>query len=228
MPLPPIISCFIKIQNGRTFLVAAYPGCPEKEAIQWASLCLQFTLCMQAHNHIHRDHDWHKLFVWLMPLRGITHWISKQMRWGSIFHHNLEFITHLITLWYTSLYRRLSSFFCLGGKTNRTWSIHTWPAVKTRSSAVDGRTEPLWWMSDWGCQWRRRRDWMHGKKIANTAITSHLYPQVDSSSDAAYLWWLQISRYCIQKVHNVLLPWCYRHNYFKAITLVNLLADTRS
>jgi len=26
MPLPPIISCFIKIQNGSAFLVLAYPG----------------------------------------------------------------------------------------------------------------------------------------------------------------------------------------------------------
>jgi len=68
MPLPPIISCFIKIQNGLTFLVAAYPGCPEKEAIKWISLCRQFTLCMQAHNHIHRDQfpdDWHKIIVLL-------------------------------------------------------------------------------------------------------------------------------------------------------------------
>jgi len=28
MPLPPIISCFIKIQNSLTFLVLAYPVCP--------------------------------------------------------------------------------------------------------------------------------------------------------------------------------------------------------
>ena len=33
MPLPPIISCFIKIQNGFAFLVPAYPDCPGKEAI---------------------------------------------------------------------------------------------------------------------------------------------------------------------------------------------------
>jgi len=33
----PIISCFIKIQNGLTFsiiLVPAYPDCPRKEAIK--------------------------------------------------------------------------------------------------------------------------------------------------------------------------------------------------
>jgi len=32
MPLSPIISCFIKIQNGFSFLVPACPGCPGKEA----------------------------------------------------------------------------------------------------------------------------------------------------------------------------------------------------
>ena len=38
MPLPspnPVISCLIKIQTGFTFLVPAYPGCPEKEAVKW-------------------------------------------------------------------------------------------------------------------------------------------------------------------------------------------------
>jgi len=35
MPLPLMISCFIKIQNGFAFLVPAYPGCPGKKAIRW-------------------------------------------------------------------------------------------------------------------------------------------------------------------------------------------------
>ena len=39
MPLPPIISCFIKIQNGLNFLVPAYGGCPEKEAVKWVPVC---------------------------------------------------------------------------------------------------------------------------------------------------------------------------------------------
>jgi len=34
MPLSPVISCFIKIQNGSVFLIPAYPGCPGKEAIK--------------------------------------------------------------------------------------------------------------------------------------------------------------------------------------------------
>jgi len=29
----PIVSCFIKIQNGFTFLVLAYPGCPGKRSV---------------------------------------------------------------------------------------------------------------------------------------------------------------------------------------------------
>jgi len=37
MPLTPIVSCVIEIQNGLTFLVAAYPGCPGKEAVKRVS-----------------------------------------------------------------------------------------------------------------------------------------------------------------------------------------------
>jgi len=35
----PIISCFTEIQNGFTFLVPAYPGCPAREAIKRVSMC---------------------------------------------------------------------------------------------------------------------------------------------------------------------------------------------
>jgi len=34
MPLPPIISCFIKIQNSFAFLMSTYPGCPGKKAVK--------------------------------------------------------------------------------------------------------------------------------------------------------------------------------------------------
>ena len=44
MPLLPIISCFVKIQNGLIFLVPAYLGCPGKEAIKWVSVCLSLWL----------------------------------------------------------------------------------------------------------------------------------------------------------------------------------------
>ena len=35
-----IISCFIKIKIGLTFLVLGYPGCPRTEAIKWLSVLL--------------------------------------------------------------------------------------------------------------------------------------------------------------------------------------------
>jgi len=36
----PVVSCFIKIQNGFTFLVPAYPGRPGKEAVRRLSVGL--------------------------------------------------------------------------------------------------------------------------------------------------------------------------------------------
>ena len=44
MPQPPIISCFVKIEIGVTFLVPAYPGCPGKEAVKRVSVCIA---CLQ-------------------------------------------------------------------------------------------------------------------------------------------------------------------------------------
>jgi len=38
MPPPLIVSCFIKIQNGFTFLVPACSGFPRKEAVKWLSV----------------------------------------------------------------------------------------------------------------------------------------------------------------------------------------------
>jgi len=40
MPLPLTVSCSSKIQTGFTFLVPAYPGCPEKDAVKWLLLLL--------------------------------------------------------------------------------------------------------------------------------------------------------------------------------------------
>jgi len=39
MPLPLIISCFIKMQIGFTFLVLAHPGSPGKRAIKLVCVC---------------------------------------------------------------------------------------------------------------------------------------------------------------------------------------------
>jgi len=43
MPLPPIISCFIKIQIGLTFLVPAYSGCPEKGDVKRVSVIYTYS-----------------------------------------------------------------------------------------------------------------------------------------------------------------------------------------
>jgi len=40
MPLPPIISCFINIQNSSAFLVSAYAGCAGKQVVKWVFLML--------------------------------------------------------------------------------------------------------------------------------------------------------------------------------------------
>ena len=40
-PLPPHRLCFIKIQNGFTFLVLSYPGCPGKKAAKLVSVCYE-------------------------------------------------------------------------------------------------------------------------------------------------------------------------------------------
>jgi len=59
MPLPPIISCFVKIQNGLTFLMPPYPGCPGKEVIKRVSVIID-TFYIDS------------LTVWLLPpLRGL-------------------------------------------------------------------------------------------------------------------------------------------------------------
>ena len=41
----PIVSCFIKIQNGFIFLVPAYPGCPRKEDVERVFVFCLFLPC---------------------------------------------------------------------------------------------------------------------------------------------------------------------------------------
>jgi len=53
MPMPqchPIISCFIKIQIGLTFLVLAYPGCAVKEAVKRVSVLQLNTMSTEQRN----------------------------------------------------------------------------------------------------------------------------------------------------------------------------------
>jgi len=59
MPLPPVISCFSKIQIGLTFLVHAYPGCSQKEVIKRicryldSTAILQSISCVDSNRHAH-------------------------------------------------------------------------------------------------------------------------------------------------------------------------------
>jgi len=48
----PIISCHIKIQNGLTFLLPAYPGCPGKKAIRWVSVCMSGSIKTFVLHHV--------------------------------------------------------------------------------------------------------------------------------------------------------------------------------
>ena len=58
MPLPPhpIVSCFIKIQIGLTFMLPAYPGYPEKEAIKRVCLSESATRLLLTLNT--RSREW--------------------------------------------------------------------------------------------------------------------------------------------------------------------------
>jgi len=47
MTLPPIISCFIKIQIGLTLIVPTYPSCPGKESIKRVSVCFLLFLLLE-------------------------------------------------------------------------------------------------------------------------------------------------------------------------------------
>jgi len=69
----PIISCFLKIQNGLTFVVLAYQGCPGKEAVKRVSVCL--SLCIFVFD------DWSVGFV--TDKTGCT--IPKSSVWGDLF-----------------------------------------------------------------------------------------------------------------------------------------------
>jgi len=67
----PIISCSNKIQNSLTFLVPAYPGWIEQEAIKWASVCL-----IMSANHLQDDQVLHKgsHSFYLPPTRLVHKW----------------------------------------------------------------------------------------------------------------------------------------------------------
>jgi len=45
----------IKIQNGFTFMLLSYPGCPGKEAIKWVSVCLSVCLSVLLQQQLQSD-----------------------------------------------------------------------------------------------------------------------------------------------------------------------------
>ena len=48
MPLPPVASCFDKIQIALTFLVPAYPNHLTKELVNWVSVVTQIIIVIMA------------------------------------------------------------------------------------------------------------------------------------------------------------------------------------
>jgi len=80
-----VISCFIEIQIGLTFLVLAYPGCPGKQAVKWVSVCLSVCLCLLS--------DRRASVKELMPFSVVVQWWMKKGRgqcvvfcgWGQYF-----------------------------------------------------------------------------------------------------------------------------------------------
>jgi len=56
LELQSIISCFIKIQIGLTFLVPAYPGLPGKEATKQVSVSCSGNR-FNIHGHVAKQHD---------------------------------------------------------------------------------------------------------------------------------------------------------------------------
>jgi len=72
----PIISCFIKIQIGLTFLVPAYPGCLGKEAIKWMSF-----VCMKTTT---RQENWHHWIVDTEVLKTSRPWRYREFLTGDL------------------------------------------------------------------------------------------------------------------------------------------------
>ena len=66
MPLPPMVSCFSKIQIGLTFLVPAYPGCPGKRPLNgclsfWDERALAVSPALIFYSLVSKEHLWRLL-----------------------------------------------------------------------------------------------------------------------------------------------------------------------
>jgi len=86
----PVISCFIEIQNGLTFLVFSYPGCPVIEAIKWVSV-LSVCQCYFTQSSV---------AVVLTQVRFLANQISELLQW--LYTLNTETLVYISSFseWY--------------------------------------------------------------------------------------------------------------------------------
>jgi len=80
-----VVSCFIKIQNGFTFLVPAYPGCHGKEAVKWVFVCFVRKDCGQICSWKRSRRRWHHL-CWTLAMslstaEHVKHVCAVQSTW---------------------------------------------------------------------------------------------------------------------------------------------------
>jgi len=79
MPMPPIISCFIKIENGSAFLVPAYLCCSGKPAIKQVLLYLIIYLEPDQHSinpHFSLESDESLKFEAEALINSMLFWLS--------------------------------------------------------------------------------------------------------------------------------------------------------
>ena len=71
----PIVFCFIKIQNGLTLLVLAYPDCPEKEAIKSVCLSIHSLHIKYKHIMVHANN----VSITNIKFHFHTHWLLVEI-----------------------------------------------------------------------------------------------------------------------------------------------------
>ena len=81
----PVISCFIKIQNGFTFLVPVYPGCHGKEAVKWVFVCFVRKDCGRICSWKGSRRRWRRL-CWTLAMslstaEHVKHICAVQLTW---------------------------------------------------------------------------------------------------------------------------------------------------
>jgi len=112
-----IVSCFIKIQTGLTFLVPAYPGCPGKEAIKRVSVCLSYNSKKQI-----------KTRMWANVQRDGR---PAEYRWCSLLNAAKFGWRPLLECRAVTMPRRESR-----------WNLQGCPKLANRSQPLGGRSSP--------------------------------------------------------------------------------------